>query len=162
MKKLLSILLLGGGIFAFTKFSKLKDLKSSLEFIIDSRIHAIKFGNLDLATDIKIDNPKTESVEIKNPVIRIYTPKKNLLLTKHLDDINISANQITEVNDIHFEIPYLNAEILNIIKNAGKNVLEIPGQFARGEDLNLGVELTMKFYGKVMGQEFEQTIPLKF
>ncbi|MDA3910950.1 MAG: hypothetical protein PF448_06315 [Bacteroidales bacterium] len=146
---------------AISKSLKYKSFVNALNIGVEPKLRGLEQYKLNIDATVKLDNPKSLSLEIQKPTIRIYTEDDRLITKSEPVDemITVKKTGVTEV-DYNFKVGVLSPVITNLLSNAGTTLTSIIAQFASGEPVKLGTNIKVKVFLKVKNIEKEIEIPV--
>lgn len=147
---------LGAGLVIY-KASKLMKWYDALGVSFTGRISGYRSGNFVIKCRATLDNPKSMSVTISKPTVRIYSGT-NLIAKSNpsAEKIVIAPNSLTYI-DYEIEVPALSGELFKIFTQAGIAVANLISNLisGNGASISLGIEMNVKYFMKIYGMERE-------
>ncbi len=124
MKKVLTMSLIGGGLFAgYSYYKKLKRTKAELVVLPDATLYQVNWNGIVVRIDVVLKNPTKGSFSIKFPFIKL-SYKDTVIASSHVIDkeIKIPAYGEAKIEKILVTIPMqsifsVSTSILKAIQN---------------------------------------------
>jgi hypothetical protein len=164
MNKVLGIGLIGLGAYGLIKLLRMKNVSDSISTnLVNPRIHKVSLAGISFRTEVAINNPTKDSIQITKPVVTLTT-KGKLLSQSNSENktITIEPLNVSKIDTIELVLGWttIGTFVTGILKKIPQLIEAFkPGSTNDiGQILGIPVEMTFSTYANGI---FYQSTPQK-
>jgi hypothetical protein len=164
MNKVLGIGLIGLGAYGLIKLLRMKNVSDSISTnLVNPRIHKVSLAGISFRTEVAINNPTKDSIQITKPVVTLTT-KGKLLSQSNSENktITIEPLNVSKIDTIELVLGWttIGTFVTGILKKIPQLIEAFkPGSTNDiGQILGIPIEMTFSTYANGI---FYQSTPQK-
>jgi hypothetical protein len=164
MNKVLGIGLIGLGAYGLIKLLRMKNVSDSISTnLVNPRIHKVSLSGIAFRTEVAINNPTKDSIQITKPVVTLTTNGKLLSQSNSENKtITIEPLNVSKIDTIELVLGWttIGTFVAGILKKIPKLIAAFKpgGNSDIGQILGIPIEMTFSTYANGI---FYQSTPEK-
>jgi hypothetical protein len=164
MNKVVGLALAGTIVYGIIKLLKMQNVSDQTNItLLNPRVHQINLGGLYFRTEVAVNNPSRDSIDITKPVVSL-TSKGKFLAQSNAENkiIAIKPLSVTQIDTIELQLTW--TVLAGLLSNIITKIPSVIAAFKTGNKNNvvsqLGIPMEMSFSTYVNGL-FYQSPPTK-